>query len=344
VISHETGNYNTYPRLASLIKMFNDTGTAVAPFWLTPAVEKLNKTGLLNEQDDWALASERLYVLCWKIDIEDQRRNHEMSGYEWWLIQDYWLGNNGIIDTFARPKAGVGGAIAAFNAPSIFLQDGMQLTYTSTEVLKMTATLSNYGSGDLPAGTFVCWELLANGVHFAGAKVATAAVARCAFLDRIFHSRMPLDPMHVRFEANMRVTNGIPLGHPLLTVVIINYIETLKVKQGEIGVVASITTAMPDAGTTVHPKMAPGPISITVTVAFCSSGVWNDTRASSAVAAPQNSWNTTVFPTWVDSATPHDWNVSVTDVAWLQGCGFNNCLGPPPSAGSDCMYVVPSFY
>jgi hypothetical protein len=33
-----------------------------------------------------------------------------------------------------------------------------------------------------------------------------------AFFDRNLHSRLPLDPTHVRFEANMRVTNGIPLG------------------------------------------------------------------------------------------------------------------------------------
>ena len=43
--------------------------------------------------DGLPVASEQLYVLCWKIDVEDQRRNLEMSGYEWWLWQDYWLGN-----------------------------------------------------------------------------------------------------------------------------------------------------------------------------------------------------------------------------------------------------------
>ena len=60
-----------------------------------------NASGItLAESEAWSLASEQLYVLCWKIDIEDQRRNSEISGYEWWLIQDYWMGNNGVLDTF----------------------------------------------------------------------------------------------------------------------------------------------------------------------------------------------------------------------------------------------------
>lgn len=48
---------------------------------------KLNSSGLLNESEAWALASERLYATCWKLDIEDHRHNPQISGYEWWLIQ-----------------------------------------------------------------------------------------------------------------------------------------------------------------------------------------------------------------------------------------------------------------
>jgi hypothetical protein len=40
---------------------------------------------------------------------------------------------------------------------------------------------------------------------------------------------MPLDPTHVRFEANTRVTNGIPLGSsPLLPVDTVICVATLK--------------------------------------------------------------------------------------------------------------------
>jgi arginyl-tRNA synthetase len=53
-------------------------------------------------------------------------------------------------------------------------------------------------------------------------------MVRCAFSGRNAHSRMPLDPTHV--QANMRVTNGIPLGCPLfLPVGTVNCVQTLKV-------------------------------------------------------------------------------------------------------------------
>jgi hypothetical protein len=52
---------------------------------------------------------------------------------------------------------------------------------------------------------------------------------RCAFFDRNFHSKMPLDSIACSLEAKIRVTNGIPLGSPLpLTVTTINHVETLK--------------------------------------------------------------------------------------------------------------------
>ena len=124
VVSHETGNYNTFPRLQSLIAYFNSSGAPVRPYWITPSQAKLKASGLLGEVDAWATASEQLYVLCWKIDVEDQRRNSMMTGYEWWLITDYWTANNGITDVFFRPKPGVASYITQFNARSIFLETG----------------------------------------------------------------------------------------------------------------------------------------------------------------------------------------------------------------------------
>ena len=65
-ISHETGNYNTYPRLNWLIDKFNSPASpTIKPYWLTGAWAKLNASGLLAEVDDWATASEELYLLMW---------------------------------------------------------------------------------------------------------------------------------------------------------------------------------------------------------------------------------------------------------------------------------------
>ena len=78
---------STFPRVTELIQKFKASGTTIRPYWLSPSFAKLNASGLLGEEAAWATASEQLYVLCWKIDVEDQRRNTMMSGYEWWLIQ-----------------------------------------------------------------------------------------------------------------------------------------------------------------------------------------------------------------------------------------------------------------
>ena len=45
------GNYNSYPRLQSLIAEFERSGTTIRPFWLTPAVATLNASGLLGETE-----------------------------------------------------------------------------------------------------------------------------------------------------------------------------------------------------------------------------------------------------------------------------------------------------
>lgn len=115
------------------------------------------------------------YVLCWKMDVEDQRRNSMISGYEWWLIQDYWTGSNGVTDTFLNPKPGVVPYIKQFNARSIFLQDGLQLSYSSGDQLEVDISLSNFGDGALPSSAELTWEVLLDGKSV---KASTVAVAQ----------------------------------------------------------------------------------------------------------------------------------------------------------------------
>ena len=229
------------------------------------------------------------YTLCWKIDIEDQRRNRMLSGYEWWLIQDFWLGSNGILDTFQRPKPGVVG-FEAFNAPSIFLQDGLELSYASNDTLSVEISLSNFGTGDFPVGSVVRWQVVAGGVQLASGDVKTSAV----------------------------------------------------VPQGDLGVVASLSVPLPDAGTTTSkaggkiPTNGPSPLRITVTAELVSAGSF---ASGTGGTVPKNSWNTTLFPRWVDSATD-GWNLTVVGAALLQGCGFSNCLlSPPPPSTTSCQFT-----
>jgi hypothetical protein len=58
------------------------------------------------------------------------------------------------------------------------------------------------------------------------------AMVRCAFSDRNLHARMPFGSHACSLEANMRVTNAIPFGCPLLLPVgTVNRVQTRKVQR-----------------------------------------------------------------------------------------------------------------
>jgi len=146
VISHETGNYVTFPRL-DLIAEFKHS---VKPFWLTPARKRLEQRGLLGEAQLWARNSERLYLLCHKLNIEDIRRNPFLSGHQWWLLQDYWTGSNGIVDAYFRPKRGIPPErVRQFNGDVVLLLDGLELTYRGKQPFDAKVLVSNYSEAAL---------------------------------------------------------------------------------------------------------------------------------------------------------------------------------------------------
>ena len=140
VISHETGNYVTVPR-PDLIEQFKDN---FKPYWLEPFRAKLDKLGLLPEAQQWSLNSERLYYLSYKLNLEDLRKNPWLAGYEWWLLQDYWTGANGLYDAYFRPKSIRPEAVRQFNAPTVLLLEGLPLTVSSPQSLKLKLLVSNY--------------------------------------------------------------------------------------------------------------------------------------------------------------------------------------------------------
>ncbi len=153
VISHETGNYVTFPRLDQ-IDLFQNN---FKPFWLTAAREKVQRMGLLEETPRWAENTERLYTLLHKSNIEGIRKNPNISGYHWWLLQDYWTTSNGIMDTYFRVKPGVDRAqIRQFNNDIVVLQDGIQNNYRGGAPLQATLLLSNFGPSELNGATISC--------------------------------------------------------------------------------------------------------------------------------------------------------------------------------------------
>ncbi len=150
VISHETGNYVTFPLLDQIYLFCNN----FKPFWLIAARDKVQKMGLLDEVPRWAENTGKLYTLLRKTDIEAIRKSPFLSGYHWWLFQDYWTTSNGIVDTYMRVKPGIDrDAMRQFNNDVVLLQDGIGLSYRGGEHLKATLLISNFGTSALDNAT-----------------------------------------------------------------------------------------------------------------------------------------------------------------------------------------------
>jgi hypothetical protein len=140
VLSHESGNYITFTR-PKLVDAFQHN---FKPFWLTAGKAKLEELGLLSESDRWADRSEQLYVLCHKCNTEAMRKCPYISGYQWWLLQDYWTTSNGILDLYFRPKSITPDEIRQFNRDVVLLQEGVERTYRGNGRLDVAISVSNY--------------------------------------------------------------------------------------------------------------------------------------------------------------------------------------------------------
>jgi beta-galactosidase len=154
VLSHETGNYATFPRM-SRVDEYEDN---FKPFWLAPARARLEKLGLLGESEQWSKNSERLYLLSHKLNTEAIRKNPRMSGYTWWLIQDYWTGSNGIVDTYFRAKDIPSQTVRQFNADVVLLENGLALTYRAGGPLRTRLLVSNYSQEAIREGV-LRWQV-----------------------------------------------------------------------------------------------------------------------------------------------------------------------------------------
>ena len=142
VLSHETGNFTTFAR-PSVISSFKDS--PFKPFWLEGGAAELKRRGLSDEAEKWAEASERHFVFLHKYNIEEIRKNPDISGYHFWLIQDYWTSTDGIFDVAFNMKKGIdAGEIIKFNSPAVALQSNFKGVYASGESFASEISVSNY--------------------------------------------------------------------------------------------------------------------------------------------------------------------------------------------------------
>ncbi len=173
VISHESGNYVTFTR--------PDTAEAfrhnIKPFWMTDGRAKVEQLGLLAEAPEWAAKSDRLYLHLHKTNLEALRKNPFISGYHWWLFQDYWTTANGLVDHNFRPKAITAEEVRRFNHEVVLLQDGLDLTYRAGAALKVKLLVSNFSPEPLAEGQG-SWRLLTNGRVIAQDQIRAVRVGQ----------------------------------------------------------------------------------------------------------------------------------------------------------------------
>lgn len=148
MITHEEGNFVHFPRLDEI-----ELYTQFKPFWLTDCRDRVARAGLLDEALAWSEASERLYLLCHKANIEALRKNPRISGYHWWLLQPWYVGSNGLVDVHRRPIAVSPEEVRRFNGPVVLLQEGIGSTYGGGQELEFQLLLSNYSGSSIEGGS-----------------------------------------------------------------------------------------------------------------------------------------------------------------------------------------------
>ena len=197
-ISHEAGNYVTFSR-PDLIEQFQHN---IKPFWLTDGKAKLKKLGLSQEANAWAEKSEQLYTLLHKYNIEGLRKNPFLSGYHWWLFQDYWTSSNGIVDHYFRPKSIAKAEVVKFNNDVVLLQDGLQRTYRGKDHLKLKLLVSNFSFERLQGN--LCWKVTIGNRTVAQEQHALASLVPQGELAEI--GKIDVKLPEIESPANMKIT------------------------------------------------------------------------------------------------------------------------------------------
>jgi hypothetical protein len=145
VISHEMGNYITYPNVHDAKKFTHN----VKPFWLEQAYLDLEKRGILDQAERLAECSENLQALSHKINIEAQRMSPYTDGHALWLFQDYWTTNVGLVNTYYDVKAKGPEYYSKFISDVVLLADMPKYTFTGGERIKIPLFISDYGEEDI---------------------------------------------------------------------------------------------------------------------------------------------------------------------------------------------------
>jgi beta-galactosidase len=159
VITHEIGQWIAYPDFKVVDKF---TG------YLRPGNYEIFRDsardqGVLEKNEEFALASGAFQLACYKEEIEAALRTRGISGYQMLDLHDY-LGQGtalvGLLDAFWEPKGyATPEGFRRFNGETVPLARLERRVYTTAQQLEVPVEIAHYGRADLRAAR-PWWKLV----------------------------------------------------------------------------------------------------------------------------------------------------------------------------------------
>ncbi|WP_338760959.1 discoidin domain-containing protein [Massilia sp. METH4] len=206
VLSHENGQWVAYPDYAVIGKFTGYLRPGNYEIFRDSAAAR----GVLDKSRDFALASGRWQLACYKEEIEAILRTPGMSGYQLLDLHDY-LGQGtalvGLLDTFWESKGyATPERFRRFNGETVPLARVTRLVLTTADMLDVPVEIAHYGREAL-RGARPWWKIVDGaGNSVAGGSFAPTdlPVGRNAQLGRI---ALPLAGL--RAPARYRLVVGL---------------------------------------------------------------------------------------------------------------------------------------
>ena len=158
IISHETGQFQTYPDYREIKKY---TGV-LHPYNLEVFRRRLAAAGMLSQADDFHKASGLWSVKLYKADIEMDLRTRNMAGFQLLDIQDYPGQGSafvGILDAFMESKGiTTPEEWRQWCSPVVPLLEMKKFCFEDGEKIQAKVKVANYGGSSLK-GKKLKWHL-----------------------------------------------------------------------------------------------------------------------------------------------------------------------------------------
>lgn len=159
VISHEIGQYETYPNYREIEKY---TGV-LKPENLKIFKQRLDEKGLGDLADAYFKASGMLAAACYKEELEAAFRTRYLAGFQLLDLQDFSGQGTaliGVLDAFMEEKGLISaGEWRSFCSDTVLLGRFSKYNYISGETFKADIQISYYNPAPLPSLRLV-WKLI----------------------------------------------------------------------------------------------------------------------------------------------------------------------------------------